>query len=570
MQDSKDRLVRIRWLVIGTTLIGVLVIGRLFSLQVVNASRYKDKAEHQYLSPTSGSFDRGNIYFTKRDGTTIAAATVESGFKLAVNPETLEDPELVYEKLSEVIPLQKEDFLAKAHKKNDPYEEIAQHLSQEDADKITALDLAGVSLYRDKWRFYPGGSLAAKVIGFVSYKGDDLVGRYGLEQYYNDVLTRTDANFYVNFFAEIFANIQSTLFTNTGATGDVVTSLEPTVQTQLEKTVQDIEDKWNGDSVGGVIMDPNNGEIVALAGSPGFDLNSFGSVENVATYSNPVVQSDFEMGSIIKPLVMAAAIETGAVTPTTTYFDKGSVVVNDRTISNFDKKGRGTATMQDVLNQSLNTGMVFVQQKMGKPALKEYLLDHYHLGEKTGIDLPGEVNGLTGNLKTPNDVNYATAAFGQGIAVTPINVVRAYASLANGGYLVTPHVAVAIDEENGTTKKLEYKKSDTPILKPETLDTIRNMLITVVDKGYKRGLPHYTIAAKTGTAQVAKPDGTGYYDDRHLHSLIGYFPATNPRFVLYLYNMNPRGVEFAAQSLADSFYQMVQFLTSYYEITPDR
>lgn len=551
------------------TIGGVLVLFRLFSLQVINQKTYKEKAQRQYLTPTNESFDRGTIYFTKKDGTTVAAATIATGFKVAINPQKIDSPQSVYDALSSIIPIDAEDFFTRVRKKNDPYEEVAQRLDESKAEAITKSDISGVSVYRQKWRFYPGGELAAKAIGFVSYKDDELLGRYGLESYYNDVLSRGQNSFYVNFFAEIFANVQSTLFKNKSATGDVVTTIEPTVESQLETTIARVSEKWGSDAVGGIIMDPYTGEIVAMAQVPTFDLNEYGKEKNVSIYANPFSQSVYEMGSIIKPLVMAGALDVGAVTPQTTYYDQGFVKVQDRTFSNFDKKGRGKATMQDVLSQSLNTGMVFVQQKMGKDNFKEYMLNRYKIGEKTGVDLPSEINGITGGLKTPNDVNYASAAFGQGIATTPLNIVRAYASLANGGYLVTPHLATAINQENGITKKLEYPKSG-PLLKPETIATITNMLVTVVDDGYHRGLPHYKVAAKTGTAQMAKPDGSGYYTDRNFHSLIGFFPATNPRFVLYLFNNYPKGASFSSQTLADPFFEMVQFLASYYELTPDR
>jgi cell division protein FtsI/penicillin-binding protein 2 len=569
MQDAKIHRRRIRVLIGVVIVFGLLIIGRLFVLQIVDQKAFKEKAQRQYLTPTNESFDRGSIYFTKKDGTTVAAATVASGFKLAIDPGKVGNPDALYTALNAIVPIDKDTFLTKVAKKSDPYEELAQRMTEEQADAITKLGLAGVSVYRQKWRFYPGAELAAKAIGFVSYKGDELIGRYGLERYYNDVLTRGENSFYVNFFAEIFANVQSTLFKNKTATGDVVTTIEPTVQSQLETIISHVQQKWSSDAVGGLIMDPHTGEIIAMAHVPTFDLNEYGKETDVSVYSNPFAQNVYEMGSIIKPLVMAAALDAHVVTPETTYVDHGFVKVQDRTFSNFDKRGRGLATMQDVLNQSLNTGMVFVEQKMGKDTFKEYMLNRYHVGEKTGVDLPGEINGITGGLKTPNDVNYASAAFGQGIATSPLAIVRAYASLANGGHLVTPHLAKEIDEENGTTKTLTYPVGD-PILSPETISTITNMMVTVVDKGYHRGLPHYSVAAKTGTAQMAKPDGSGYYNDRNFHSLIGFFPASNPRFVLYLFNNFPKGASFSSQTLADPFFEMVQFMTSYYELTPDR
>lgn len=558
---------RIRIIVGFVVLVGVLSIGRLFFLQIIYGQQYGEKAERQYIS-TNTTFDRGNIYFTDKDNNTVAAATIENGFKIAITPEQVTEPEKTYSKITEVVSVDRETFFDAVAKKNDPYEEIATKVSTEQGEKIAELKLPGVALYRDKWRFYPGKTLASKVIGFVSFKNDKLTGSYGLESFYNDVLTRSSENLSVNFFAELFANIEST-FRNTSNSGDIITSIEPAVQAELENVVANVRERWGSDAVGGVVMDPYTGEIIAMAHVPTFDPNTYSAVDDISVYTNPFAQYVYEMGSIIKPLVMAAAIDVGAVNPQTTYTDTGSVVISGKNIYNFDKRGRGIATMQDVLNQSLNTGMVFVQGKMGKDAFRTYMLDKFKIGEKTGIDLPGEVRSLVGNLKGDNAVNFASASFGQGIATTPLTVIRGYAAIANGGYLVTPHIGTAIDTTSGGNTKMKYEKSG-PILKPETVSTITNMLVKVVDEGYKRGLPRYSVAAKTGTAQIARPDGTGYYEDRNLHSLIGYFPASNPRFVLYLYNYYPKGVSFASQSLGEPFFDMVQFLLNYYEITPDR
>lgn len=558
---------RIRTIVGCVIVVGALSIARLFYLQLILGATYADRAEEQYVR-ASDEFDRGNIYFQTKDGTTVAAATIESGFKAIVVPAQIDDPEGLYEKLSQIIPIDRAAFFASIRRKKDPHEEIAKRIPSNSAEKIAALKIPGLALARSKWRFYPGGTLAAKAIGFVSYKNDTLTGSYGLESYYNDVLARSSDNLYVNFFAELFANIQST-FKNTASAGDLITSIEPAVQSQLEESVASVQRAWKSDAVGAVVLDPYSGEIVAMAQVPTFDPNKYWEVDNIGVYTNPFAQNVYEMGSIIKPLVMSSALDVGAVTPQTTYIDAGSVTINGKTIYNFDKKGRGKATMQDVLNQSLNTGMVFVQGKMGHSAFRNYMLERFKLGEKTGVDLPGEVRSLVGNLKGENAVDFASAAFGQGIATTPLTVIRGYAALANGGYLITPHLVRSIEKQNGGEKKIEVPKTG-PILKPETVATITTMLVRVVDDGYKRGIAQYSVAAKTGTAQVARPDGTGYYDDRNLHSLIGYFPASKPRFVLYMYNYYPKGAAFAVQSLGDPFFDMVQFLLNYYEVTPDR
>lgn len=572
MLDGSTQRKRIRVIIGAVIGIGVIVVLRLFSLQVVHVKSYREKAERQYVTPAGGTFDRGNIYFSTKNEETVAAATVVSGFKVAIAPARIQDASLVADALAQQIPeFDREDFLTKAQKKRDPYEEVAWHISDVQADAITKLRLSGVSLYREKWRSYPGGSLAAQTIGFVSYKKDTLVGTYGLEEYYNDTLSRTSGESQVNFFAEIFANVESTLFKNTTTNGDIVTSIEPTVQTQLEQSVGRVASAWASDGVGALVMDPYSGEIVALAYTPTFDLNAFGSVKDFSIFSNPLTQYVYEMGSIIKPLVVAGALDKGVITPETTYTDyTGSVTVRDRTISNFDKKGRGVASIQTILDQSLNTGMVFIEGRMGHSTFKEYMLGKYRLGEKTGIDLPGESSGLVSNLSGTNDVNYATASFGQGIATTPINIVRGYAILANGGTLVTPHIGRAVLEESGATRTIPYPTTPA-VLKPETIQTITGMLVHVVDKSYNRAHPHYSVAAKTGTAQIARPDGAGYYTDRNLHSLIGFFPAYAPRFVIYFFNIYPKNnAQFAIQTLADPFFGMVEFLGNYYGIAPDR
>lgn len=572
MSESNIHQKRIYVIITTVAVLGGIIVIRLFSLQIVGAKAYRARAEKQYVTPSGNIFDRGNIYFTAKDGTTVAAATVEDGFEAAINPSLVTDPETAYADLNAVTPIVKADFFAAVAKKNDPYKQVASELTHQQGAILAADKIAGLTLYADKWRYYPGGSLAAKAIGFVSYnKNNQLVGNYGLEEYYNKVLSRNTSDFYVNFFAEVFANIQSSLFKSNANTGDVVTSIEPSVQAQLEQAVAGIQQKWSSQAVGGIVMDPYTGAIIAMAQVPTFDLNNYGAEKDNSIYTNPLVQSDFEMGSIIKPLIMAAAIENNVVTPTTTYDDKGSVLIGGKTIYNFDKVGRGpNTTMQTVLDNSLNTGMIYVEQHMGQTMFKDYVENKYQLGQKTGIDLPGEVNGLMSSLNRSNDVNYATAAFGQGIATTPISIVRSFALLANGGYLVTPHLATAINEQDGTVKTLQYTKSTTPLLSKPTLSTIVTMLTHVVDVGYHRGQAHYTVAAKTGTAQIAMPGGAGYYNDRNLHSMIGFFPATNPKYILYLYDYYPKNILYSIQTLGDPFFNMVQFMENYYNIPPDR
>jgi cell division protein FtsI/penicillin-binding protein 2 len=227
--------------------------------------------------------------------------------------------------------------------------------------------------------------------------------------------------------------------------------------------------------------------------------------------------------------------------------------------------------MQDVLNQSLNTGMVFAYQKLGKERMRDYMLS-FGIKEKTGIDLPNETSGLVANLNSPRELEYANAAFGQGIALTPVELVRALSALSNGGILVTPHLGKKIKYDDGTEEDLMYPTKQTKISK-ETSEEITRMLVTVMDKSLKGGLgkiDNYSIAIKTGTAQVANNVTGGYYEDRNTHSFFGYLPAYDPKFIVFLYAVNPKGVPYAAQTWADPFLRVVKFLINYYELPPDR
>jgi cell division protein FtsI (penicillin-binding protein 3)/stage V sporulation protein D (sporulation-specific penicillin-binding protein) len=436
------------------------------------------------------------------------------------------------------------------------------------------MNLDGAMLYRNQWRYYPGGTVAARSIGFVGFTDEDgteLRGKFGLERQYDDVLYKKQEVLSVNFFAELFSDVGELVGAKeVKRTGDVVTTLEPAVSRLLDTVLMKTNEQYGSTMTGAIIMDPNTGAIYAMNAVPTFDLNAREDT-SIDQFRNPLVEDVYEMGSIIKPLTMAAGLDSGAVTRGTTYYDPGCIDLNTYTICNFDKKGRGTVPMQEVLNQSLNTGVAFIADRMGKESFRDYFLN-YGLGEKTGIDLPGEAEGLVKNLQSPRAVEYATASFGQGVALTPIETIRALASLANGGKLVTPHVADRILYDDGTVEQIAYPEPK-QVLKESTSEEISRMLSIVVDDALRGGtvaLPHHSIGAKTGTAQIADPDGGGYYEDKYLHSFFGYFPAYEPRFIVFMYTVEPKGVRYASETLTDPFMEIAHFMINYYSIPPDR
>ena len=260
-----------------------ILVAKLFLVQIVNKNVYADKADRQYSTPTSNIFNRGTIFFSKKDGSLVAAATVASGFKVAINSKDIVDTEATYTKLAPYMQMDHDTFIAKANKKTDPYEEVALHLTKEQVAEIDTMKIPGVTIYKDNWRFYPGENLASHALGFLAYKGDDKVGQYGLERYYNDVLSKPKDVAYVNFFAEVFSGIKDSV-SDAIHQGDIVTTIEPSTQHTLETELGDAFTKWNADKAGGIIMNPQTGEIYAIVGLPDFDLNKFGEVKDPSVY----------------------------------------------------------------------------------------------------------------------------------------------------------------------------------------------------------------------------------------------------------------------------------------------
>lgn len=573
----KSVILRTRILGAFFVVVALVLVIRLYFVQVVHGAAYREEGMGQYVEESPDTEDRGNIYFTAKDGSLVAAAVTETGWRIAIDPEEITDATTTYAALNKITPIDRDTFFKSAAKTDDPYEEIAYRLDDATAAKIRALDLTGVMLVQDQWRMYPGGELAAQTLGFLAYQGQGAIktGVYGLEKSWNSTLTEEGNGLYVNPFAEIFTNMEAALSTDPAAhQGSIVTTIEPNVQHELETTLNEVMQEYTPDFAGGIIMDPRTGAIYAMGQTPSFDPNAYNLVTDPSLYTNIMVSGRYEMGSIMKPLTMAAGIDSGAVTENTTYDDTGCIKVSGATVCNYDFRARGVIPMQQILSQSLNVGASWVATKTGYPTFTHYFQE-YGLGQKTGIELPDEVTGDIGNLGngTGPDVNYDTASFGQGIAVSPIEMIRALSVLANDGRLPNPHIVSAIKYESGITRSINPGVGP-QVLKPETAETVTNMLITVYDDAMLNGtikMDHYTVAAKTGTAQIADP-ATGTYipGNVFLHSFFGYFPAHDPRFIVFLFAYKPHGQEYASATLAKPFYQIAKYLINYYNLPPDR
>jgi cell division protein FtsI/penicillin-binding protein 2 len=583
---------RIRVLSLIFIFVALVLIIKLYIVQVINHDNYLNLGDRQYIKKNSNINDRGDIFFTKKDGSYIVAATMKDDYTLYVNPksfftfikstknkENKTGDQILMDLKNNISVLLKLDekqisdfdikLLKIKDKKDDTYFELIKGLSEDEQVLIKTLKLDYVGLGKEKKRYYPGNELASNVIGTIGFKGDELAGRYGLEKQYDNTLSRKDKA-YSNFFVDIFSGAKKIISDKEGMEGDIYTTIEPIVQKELEKKILQINQKQNSDLTGAIIMDPYTGEIISMAKVPTFAHDD--KDYDIANYKNDMIESSYEMGSIIKSLTMSMGIDTDKVHADSKYNDVGFIKVRDRTMWNFDRKGRGVITMQTALSQSLNTGFVYIANLVGNEVMTKYF-NSFGLSEKTGIDLPNESAPLTSNLNK-GDVEHATVSFGQGIAMSPIGTIRSLAVLANGGHIVNPHIVSSIKYELGTTKDIKADSLDkkTPLLKPTTIDEIKRMLIYNVDNSLlngKRKNPRYNIAAKTGTAQIASENG-GYIDGKNIHTFIGFFPAYNPKFIIFMYTVDPKTSRYASESLASSFLDLTDFLIQYYEVPPDR
>ena len=552
--------------------IGFALMANLFHMQVTKGEMYRDLADGQYIATSFRSFERGSIFFDGAQNSHILAAGQKRGYKISINPKQLseKDGEEIYKILQDVLSVKKEALLRYIKENNRISVDIAHHLSKEESERFKKQLGKKIGVYVEKWRTYPLKRTASHVIGFLGFDDqNNFGGRYGLERFYDKVLQREDEDLYMNFFARIFHNAQKLTEPLEQQEGDIVAAIDLQTQLILEKQLASIQEKWKSESSGGIVMDAKTGEIIAMAALPNFDNNHF-SQEPISVFKNPLVSNVYELGSVMKPLVVAIGLDQGVITEHTRYYDKGSVKIGKYTVNNFDKKGRGWVTVQDILNQSLNTGMSFVIKKIPKDIVRNYF-SRYGFGSKSGIDLPNDSTGLVSNLKSNRDIEFANISFGQGIAVSPVSFVKAISALAHKGKTLQPHLVKKIQYTSGFSKNISYEDAGVQVLKPETAQRISKMMVGVFDHYYKGRVKfeHHSVAAKTGTAQIPAPGG-GYYNDRHLHSFVGYFPATNPRFIVFLYTVYPKGVRYSSQTLLMPFRDIVEYLINYYQIPPDR
>ncbi|MDP3795238.1 MAG: penicillin-binding protein 2 [bacterium] len=561
---------RLYWLGGALLVCYLVVVVRLVQIMVLRHDQYVTLAGSQHNLVKKLSPDRGEIFFQDRFGKALPAAVNREAYLLSAAPKTVSDPEHVAALLAGVLEVPAPPIAEKLGNRQASYAVLAPSITPGERTAIEALALDGIHLSPVPQRSYPRGETAAVVTGFHGFRDGYPAGQYGLEEFYDEALRGKEGQVRGerDTLGRIIFSALDVL--SPARSGDsLYLTIDPNVQAQLALILRKTLERWEAPSGAALVMEPRTGKIRAMVSLPSHDPNDYAKAENLALFVNRLVQERYEPGSVFKPFTMAGGLEERVVRPETTYDDPGEVRIGKAVIRNFDNNKHGVQTMTQVLEKSLNTGVIHVLGKLGKERFLD-TVKAFGFGQKSGIDTVGEVASDIASLETFHDLQFATATFGQGIAVTPIALARALAAIANGGELVTPYLVDYRRTADGAIVMTEPKVTGRAIGKA-TAETLTRMLVSVVDHGagYRHAqVPGYSLAAKTGTAQIPGPDG-GYIDDV-THTIVSFGPGSDPKFVLFFKIDRPQGNRFAANTLTPALHEMAKFLFEYYEIPPDR
>ncbi|MFZ2970522.1 MAG: penicillin-binding protein 2 [Minisyncoccia bacterium] len=561
---------RIDFLMLIIIFMFFVIIVRLFQIQFIGHESYKVLAQdqHEFLEKTLPK--RGEIFIRDQSSKELYPLAVNKELNLVYAvPKNIADKEKTAKEVSGILGIEEKSVFLMIDKKDDPYEEIKHNVEDDVAEKIKTEDIEGIKIIPEMQRYYPGRSLAANVVGFMGYKDDKRTGQYGIEGYFNDALEGSMG--FLEMEKDVFGNwisIGSKIGKSPENGDSIILTIDHTIQYIAEKELREAVERTGAESGNVIIIDPKTGEVIAMAQYPTFDPNEYYNEKDLSVFLNSNIHDVYEPGSIQKTITMAIGLDLGKITPNSTYFDSGRVVVDGWTIQNSDTKSNGEQTMIQVLEKSLNTGTVFVQQQVDKDDFYRYL-KNFELDDKTGIEISGESAGNLSNLMVKNDVNYATASFGQGISVTPLSILMAISSFANDGKLTRPHIVSEIMHSDGTTETVE-PKFVRRVVSAKTANIISAMMVSVIENGHakKAKISGYKFAGKTGTAQIPKKEGKGYEELESIHTFVGFGPIPNPRFSILVKLDKPSSSPWAEGTVGPVFKNLAQELVNYYNIPP--
>lgn len=519
------------------TFVFIVIIARVFYIQVIDYKKLNKYAGNLWSRNLPIKADRGLIY--DRNGVVLADNVTTTS--LVLIPNQIKDKEGTTQKLAEILGVSYEDMYKHVSKKAsiERVHPEGRQLSYETADKIKDLKLDGVYLVKESKRSYPYDTYLAHTLGFV---GVDNQGLSGIELTYDKYLTGEDGA--IKYYSDAKGNKLklNEVYEQPQDGMNITLTINNEIQSSLERELDNAITKYDPDRAIGIVMDPNNGEILAMSARPNFSPSNYQDYSLEEINRNLPIWATYEPGSTFKIITLAAALEEGKVDlDKDTYNDSGSIKVENATLHCWKHGGHGHETFLQVVENSCNPGFVVLGQRLGKNKLFEYI-DKFGFGKKTGIDLNGEGTGIIFDLNKVGPVELATTAFGQGVSVTPIQQITAVSAAINGGKLYKPYIVKSINEPETNTVIQENKKTLVrQVISEKTSAEVRRALESVVANGSGRTayIDGYRVGGKTGTAQ--KVENGHYLDNNYILSFIGFLPADDPQVVVYVAVDNPKG-----------------------------
>ena len=558
-----------------------IIIIRLFYVQIIAHDDYKAKSDNKHQAQVELIGDRGNIYFQNlKSGTNFPVAinriTYNIGFDANIigqnQSNKVQIKEFIEQNFPDIDKLKLEEELNNTSKK---YYIFAKDVSENIVEPLKKKKLKGIILEKKSVRTYPENALGAHILGFFSeYKQE---GQYGVEEYYNEKLKGQTG------FAKVEAKdrrgvwLVNTKIEKTDAINgsNLILTIDHTIQFKLEEILAELSAEYKPKIALGAIMDPRTGDILAMAGNPTFDINEYNKVADISVFKNPFIESLYEQGSVFKPITVGIGLNSGIITPNTTYEDKGTETINGFDISNWSKKVYGTQTISYALENSLNLGMMFIQRKLGREAFVSGILDQFQIGNKTRVDLPNEAASNTSNLtkqaRDLREVNFANASYGQGISMAPIRLLTSFNSIINEGKIMKPRIVKSIQGPDGELQNIEPEVQGQS-MSAESARELSKMLVDVVENSSSRQVmvDGYSIGGKTGTGQIAGVGGFKEEGGPTYQSFIQFATLDNPKYTLLISLDTPQGSRFADTSVVPKIKSLNEFLLNYLSIPPDK
>lgn len=555
--------------------VALVIAAKLFILQILQGGYYSTLALSTHEIYKKIHPIRGEIFFrSAKDGTESGAAVNAKQYTVFAVPAEIkkDDVSKNADSLSSILFLNDEEkkvLIEKLSKANDPYEPLAKKVDDAGMEQIKISKLTGIYYTDEDRRFYPENFLAANVLGFYGFDNEgNARGSYGLEGYFNEVLSGKSGLMLGEKGAKggwITLAGRTTMEAENGA--NLVLTVDRALEYQACERLRQGFEEYNAKSASLVMMDVRSGAILAMCSFPTFDPNNYSKVENVSVYNNTSVFTPYEPGSVFKPITMSIGLDLDLISPDTTFTDPCVKKLNGYEIKNANDECYGVSSMTSVLENSINTGAMWVEEKIGPERYKNYV-NKFGFGEKTGIELATETAGDVRSLGKTGEIWGAVASFGQGIMVTPLQLTVAYAALANGGNLLRPYIVAEKRYANGKIEKTETLVNER-VLSARASKLVTGMLVSVIENGHSKEAKsaNYYLAGKTGTAQIAGKGG--YLEHVTNHTFAGYGPASNPKIALVVKFEQP-GRDWADSTAGPVFRDVMKFALEYLGVPRER